>query len=71
MLAGFLGRRGRTDFARARRRSRVGGLASAGIFLGLVLIFYSSAFGLGVPGEAIGAAIVAIAIAALVRARPR
>src|SRR6266571_4366049 len=54
VLAGFLGRRGRTDFARARRRSRLGGLASAGVFAGLVLIFYGAAFGLGPGGEILG-----------------
>jgi hypothetical protein len=71
VLAGFIGRRGRTDFARARRRSRLGGLASAGIFAGLVLIFYSSAFGLGPAGEVLGAVLAAISIVALIRARPR
>src|SRR6266511_609291 len=71
VLAGFLGRRGRTDFARARRRSRLGGLASAGIFAGLVLIFYSAAFGLGPGGEVLGAVLAAASVVTLIRARPR
>jgi hypothetical protein len=71
VLAGFIGRRGRTDFARARRRSRLGGLGSAGAFAGLVLIFYSSAFGLGALGEILGAALAAASIVTLIRARPR
>jgi hypothetical protein len=71
VLAGFIGRRGRTDFARARRRSRLGGLGSAGVFAGLVLIFYSSAFGLGAVGEILGAVLAAISVATLIRARPR
>ncbi len=60
VLAGFLGRRGRTDFTRARRRSRLGGLGSAGIFVGLVLVLYSSATRFGVPGEVLGAALLAV-----------
>ncbi len=71
VLAGFLGRRGRTDFARARRRSRLGGLASAGIFAGLVLIFYSAAFGIGAGGEVLGAVLAVVSVVTLVRARPR
>src|SRR6266702_4614286 len=71
VLAGFLGRRGRTDFARARRRSRLGGLASAGVFAGLVLIFYSAAFGLGPGGEVLGAVLAAASVVTLIRARPR
>lgn len=71
VLAGFIGRRGRTDFARARRRSRLSGLGSAGVFAGLVLIFYSSAFGLGVLGEILGAVVAAVSVVTLIRARPR
>jgi hypothetical protein len=71
VLAGFIGRRGRTDFARARRRSRLGGLGSAGIFAGLVLVFYSTAFGIGAGGQAVGAALVAVSVVTLIRARPR
>ena len=71
VLAGFLGRRGRTDFTRARRRSRLGGLGSAGIFVGLVLVLYSSATRFGVPGEVLGAALLAVSVTALFRARPR
>jgi hypothetical protein len=71
VLAGFLGRRGRTDFARARRRSRLGGLGSVGIFVGLVLIFYSTAAGIGTGGQVLGAALAAISVATLIRARPR
>jgi hypothetical protein len=71
VLAGFIGRRGRTDFARARRRSRLGGLGSAGIFAGLVLIFYSTAFGVGVGGQVAGAVLAALSVVTLIRARPR
>jgi hypothetical protein len=71
VLAGFLGRRGRTDFARARRRSRLGGLGGAGVLAGLVLIFYSSALGLGALGEILGALLAAASFVTLVRARPR
>jgi hypothetical protein len=71
VLAGFIGRRGRTDFARARRRSRLGGLGSAGIFAGLVLVFYSMAFGIGAGGQVVGAALMAVSVVTLIRARPR
>jgi hypothetical protein len=71
VLAGFIGRRGRTDFARARRRSRLGGLASAGIFAGLVLVFYGAAFGMGGFGEVLGGALLVVSVGALVRGRPR
>jgi hypothetical protein len=71
VLAGFIGRRGRTDFARARRRSRLGGLGGAGVLAGLVLIFYSSASGLGALGEILGALLAAASFVTLVRARPR
>jgi hypothetical protein len=70
-LDGFLGRRGRTDFARARRRSGVGTLASLGLLLGLLLAVYGSAAGLGPPGQLLGAGLVVASVAALVRARPR
>ncbi|HZD00719.1 MAG TPA: hypothetical protein VFA46_11195 [Actinomycetes bacterium] len=71
VLAGFLGRRGRTDFARARRRSKVGRLASLGIFAGLLLVVYGPAARLGVVSQALGAALVSASVAALVLARPR
>ena len=71
VLDGFLGRRGRTDFARARRRSGVGTLASLGLLLGLFLVVYGSAAGLGPPGQLLGAGLVVASVAALVRARPR
>jgi hypothetical protein len=71
VLEGFLGRRGRTDFARARRRSGIGSLASLGLLLGLFLVIYGAALGLGPPGQVAGAAMVAACIAALVAARPR
>ena len=51
VLDGFLGRRGRTDFARARRRSGIGSLASLGLLLGLFLVIYGSALGLGRPAS--------------------
>jgi hypothetical protein len=71
VLAGFIGRRGRTDFARARHRSRLGALASAGIFAGLVLIFCSSAIGAAPAGEVLGALLAAVSVATLIRVRPR
>jgi len=71
VLAGFLGRRGRTDFARALRRSRVGRLASLGIFAGLLLVVYSPAASLDVAGQALGAALLTASVAALIHARPR
>jgi hypothetical protein len=70
-LREFLGRRGRTDFARVRRRSRIGGLGSVGLLLGLILVVYAGALGLGLAGQLLGAAAVIGSIAALVRARPR
>ena len=59
VLDAFLGRRGRTDFARARRRSGVGSLASLGLLMGLFLVIYGSALNLGPPGQLAGAAIIA------------
>jgi hypothetical protein len=71
VLAGFLGRRGRTDFARARHRSRVGSLGSLGLLLGLVLAIYGGAMGLGTAGQAIGGTVIVASLLTLVRARPR
>ncbi|HET6748850.1 MAG TPA: hypothetical protein VFL71_06280 [Actinomycetes bacterium] len=71
VLAGFLGRRGRTDFGRARRRSRLGSIGSLGLLLGLVLAIYGAAMGLGAAGQAIGGAMIAASLLTLVRARPR
>jgi hypothetical protein len=71
VLAGFLGRRCRTDFDRARRRSRLGSLGSVGLLLGLVLAIYGGAMGLGAAGQAIGGTVVAASLLTLVRARPR
>jgi len=71
VLAGFLGRRGRTDFDRARRRSRLGSLGSVGLLVGLVLAIYGSAMGLGTAGQAIGGTVIAASLVTLVRARPR
>jgi hypothetical protein len=71
VLAGFLGRRGRTDFARARRRSKASRLASLGIFAGLMLVVYGPAARLGMVGQTLGAALVVASVAALVHARPR
>jgi hypothetical protein len=71
VLAGFLGRRGRTDFDRARRRSRLGSLGSVGLLLGLVLAIYGGAMGLGAAGQAIGGTVIAASLLTLVRARPR
>ena len=70
-LTGFLGRRGRTDFARARRRSRLGGVGSLGVFVGLLLAFYAPALGLDTPGQLLGAALIAACLALLVAVRPR
>jgi hypothetical protein len=71
VLAGFLGRRGRTDFARARRRSGIGSLASLGLLLGLFLAIYGGAIDLGAPGQLAGAGMIIASLAALVAARPR
>jgi hypothetical protein len=71
VLAAFLGRRGRTDFQRARRRSRVGSLGSLGLLLGLALVIYGGALGLGPPGQVLGGALLAASLLVLVRARPR
>jgi hypothetical protein len=71
VLAGFLGRRGRTDFDRARRRSRLGSLGSVGLLLGLVLAIYGGAMGLGAAGQALGGTVIAASLLTLVRARPR
>jgi len=71
VLEGFLGRRGRTDFARARRRSGVGSLASLGLLGGLVLVIYGGALDLGPAGQLAGAGMVVASLAALVAARPR
>ena len=71
VLEGFLGRRGRTDFARARRRSGIGSLASLGLLLGLFLAIYGSAIDLGAPGQLAGAGMIVVSLAALIAARPR
>ena len=71
VLEAFLGRRGRTDFARARRRSGIGSLASLGLLLGLFLAIYGSAIDLGAPGQLAGVAMIVASLAALVAARPR
>ena len=71
VLEAFLGRRGRTDFARARRRSGIGSLASLGLLAGLFLVIYGGAVGLGPPGQLAGAGMIAASLAALVAARPR
>ena len=71
VLDAFLVRRGRTDFARARRRSGIGGLASVGLLLGLFLAIYGSALSLGPSGQLAGGVMILAALAALVAARPR
>jgi hypothetical protein len=71
VLDGFVGRRGRTDFGRARQRSQVGNLASVFLLVGLGLAVYGAALGLGPAGQVIGGAVVVGALVALVRARPR
>ena len=71
VLAGFLGRRGRTDFDRARRRSRLGSLGTIGLLFGLALAIYGGAMGLGTAGQAIGGTVIAASLLTLVRARPR
>jgi hypothetical protein len=70
-LDGFLGRRGRTDFGRARQRTRHSGLGSLGLFAGLALLVYASAFGLGIAGHLLGLALLVGSLALLVSARPR
>lgn len=70
-LAEFLGRRGRTDFARVRRRTRIGSFASIGTFTALTLIIYAQAVGLGVGGQVAGVLLLAASLALLVTARPR
>ncbi len=70
-LDGFLGRRGRTDFGRVRRRSRVGSLGSLGVLGGLVLVVYGRAAGLGPPAQVLGGLLLLGSLAALVAARPR
>jgi hypothetical protein len=71
VLAAFLGRRGRTDFARAQRRSRAGRFASLGVFAGLLLVVYSPATALDVAGQALGTGLLIVSVAALIHARPR
>ena len=71
VLEGFLGRRGRTDFARARRRSGIGSLASLTLLAGLFLVIYGSATGLGPTGQLLGAGMIVASLAALIAARPR
>ena len=71
VLEGFLGRRGRTDFARARRRSGIGSLGSLGLLLGLFLVIYGDAAGLGPVGQVLGAGVLLASVAALITARPR
>ena len=71
VLDGFIGRRGRTDFGRARERSRIGNLASVVLLLGLALAVYGGAAGLGPPGQVLGGVVIVAALVALVRARPR
>jgi len=71
VVDGFIGRRGRTDFGRARERSRVGNLASLALLGGLGLAVYGGAIGLGAAGQVVGGAVIVAAVVALVRARPR
>ena len=71
VLDGFIGRRGRTDFGRARQRSQVGNLASVFLLVGLGLVVYGAALGLGTVGQVLGGMVVVGALVTLVRARPR
>jgi hypothetical protein len=71
VLDGFIGRRGRTDFGRARQRSQVGNLASVFLLVGLGLVVYGAALGLGTVGQVLGGLVVVGALVTLVRARPR
>ena len=71
VLDGFVGRRGRTDFGRARQRSQVGNLASVFLLVGLGLVVYGAALGLGTAGQVLGGLVVVGALVTLVRARPR
>jgi hypothetical protein len=70
VLDGFVGRRGRTDFGRARQRSQVGNLASVFLLVGLGLVVYGAALGLGTVGQVLGGLVVVGALVTLVRARP-
>jgi hypothetical protein len=67
----FLGRRGRTDFARARRRTRVAGWGSAAVLSGFGLGVYAPALGAGGAVQAVGALLVAGGLALLVTVRGR
>jgi hypothetical protein len=71
VLDGFVGRRGRTDFGRARQRSQAGNLASVFLLVGLGLVVYGAVLGLGTVGQVLGGLVVAGALVTLVRARPR
>jgi hypothetical protein len=71
VLDGFLGRRGRTDFGRALRRSRAGGLGGLGVLAGLALVLSGSAAGLGPVAQVLGGLLLLAALAALAAARPR
>jgi hypothetical protein len=67
----FVGRRGRTDFARARRRTRWAGWGGLAVAAGFGLGVYAPALGLGGPGQAGGAALVGGGLWLLASARPR
>jgi hypothetical protein len=61
----FLGRRGRTDFARARRRSRLTGWGSAAVAGGLGLVALAPPLDLGGAAQAAGALLAAGGLALL------
>ena len=71
VLDAFLGRRGRTDFARARRRLRDRVARQPRAAPWLFLQIYGSAIGLGPAGQLAGAGMILAHLAALVSARPR
>ncbi len=71
VLDGFVGRRGRTDFERVRRRARYGGIGSLGFLAGLVLAVYGPVMGLGLTGQLLGGALLVGSVALLAAVRPR
>jgi hypothetical protein len=72
-VRGFVGRRGRTDFARARRRTRWAGWGGLAVAAGFGLGVSAPAMGhwAAGPGQAAGAALVGAGLWLLASARPR
>ena len=70
-MRAFVGRRGRTDFARARRRTRFTGWGSAAVVAGFGLGVWAPALELGASGQVAGGVLVAAGLTLLVGARGR